>query len=106
MSKKKSDPPATAKPERVAKNGAAKKLTTKKTTAKKAVAMKNKTVIVQAGATGDRRMLPPKSGVAVRMYRTGLGDCFLLCFPKRKVGRGAAEPLYILIDCGVFKGTE
>jgi hypothetical protein len=27
-------------------------------------------------------MLPPGGGVRVRMYRQGLGDCFLICFRK------------------------
>ena len=36
----------------------------------------------------------------VRMYRQGLGDCFLLSFPK---DGGEA---HLLIDCGVLKGTE
>ncbi len=44
------------------------------------------------------------------MYRTGLGDCFLLCFPcgprSKATGAGAARPAYVLIDCGVFKGTK
>jgi glyoxylase-like metal-dependent hydrolase (beta-lactamase superfamily II) len=35
----------------------------------------------------------------IRMYRQGLGDCFLLTFPK---GRGES---HVLIDCGVLKGT-
>ncbi len=34
------------------------------------------------------------------MYRTGLGDCFLLAFPKGKSGA-----FYMLIDCGTFAGT-
>jgi hypothetical protein len=34
------------------------------------------------------------------MYRQGLGDCFLLSFPR---GPGEA---HVLIDCGVLKGTE
>ncbi len=37
--------------------------------------------------------------VRVRMYRQGLGDCFLLSFPK---DRGET---HVLIDCGVLKGT-
>jgi hypothetical protein len=45
----------------------------------------------------SRRLIAPPGGVAVRMYRQGLGDCFLLCFPGRKPG----EPVYMLIDCGV-----
>jgi glyoxylase-like metal-dependent hydrolase (beta-lactamase superfamily II) len=37
--------------------------------------------------------------VRVRMYRQGLGDCFLLTFT------GGAAPFHVLIDCGVLKGT-
>ena len=36
----------------------------------------------------------------VRMYRQGLGDCFLLTFPK--VGGGE---FHMLIDCGVIIGN-
>jgi hypothetical protein len=38
--------------------------------------------------------------VRVRMYRQGLGDCFLLTFPKKSGG-----DFHILIDCGVILGT-
>lgn len=38
--------------------------------------------------------------VRVRMYRPGLGDCFLLTF------RGADKDVNMLIDCGVFFGTS
>lgn len=42
----------------------------------------------------------PKSGVTVRMYRQGLGDCFLLIF------RGDdGAPRTMLIDCGVLKNS-
>jgi hypothetical protein len=37
----------------------------------------------------------------VRMYRQGLGDCFLITLP-RKTGK----PFYIMIDCGVILGTQ
>lgn len=48
------------------------------------------------------KMKPPSSGVRVRMYNPGFGDCFLLAFkgPSRRT-------VYVLIDCGVhgaFKG--
>jgi hypothetical protein len=46
-------------------------------------------------------MNAPASGVTVRMYRQGLGDCFLLAFAT-----GAGRPFYMLIDCGVLMGTE
>src|SRR5215471_10570388 len=44
---------------------------------------------------------PPASGVTVRMYRQGLGDCFLLAFPTGQPG----QAFYMLIDCGVIFGT-
>jgi hypothetical protein len=51
-------------------------------------------------------MTPPPSGVKVRMYRTGLGDCFLLAFPKGPGSDGQpAGAFYLLLDCGVYKGT-
>ncbi|MFY9821278.1 MAG: hypothetical protein WAM82_07840 [Thermoanaerobaculia bacterium] len=48
------------------------------------------------------KMTAPDAGVTVRMYRQGLGDCFLLAFPTR----GGGRPCYVLIDCGVLLGTE
>ena len=41
--------------------------------------------------------------VTVRMYRPGLGDCFLLTF-RGKQGTTAVKR-YMLIDCGVLSGT-
>src|SRR5262245_18769006 len=41
----------------------------------------------------------PKPHVRVRMYRPGLGDCFLLTFTS-----GNTQS-HILIDCGIFVGT-
>jgi hypothetical protein len=38
--------------------------------------------------------------VRVRMYRQGIGDCFLLTFPKKP------SPSHMLIDCGVLRGTQ
>jgi len=37
----------------------------------------------------------------VRMYRQGLGDCFLVTLPRS----GAERPFYMMIDCGVILGT-
>lgn len=37
--------------------------------------------------------------VRIRMYRHGLGDCFLLTFP------GDGQPAHVLIDSGVLLGT-
>jgi hypothetical protein len=41
-----------------------------------------------------------KGAVRVRMYRHGLGDCFLLSFPGEK-----KSDVHVLIDCGVILGT-
>ncbi len=48
----------------------------------------------------DPLMTAPPAGVKIRMYRQGLGDCFLLAFAT-----GAERPFYMLIDCGVLLGT-
>jgi beta-lactamase superfamily II metal-dependent hydrolase len=47
------------------------------------------------------RLVPPETGVTVRMYRQGHGDCFLLC-TKGEDGQG----VYILIDCGLWGGSQ
>ena len=39
--------------------------------------------------------------IKVRMYRQGMGDCFLLTIPRKN----GAAPLYVVIDCGVILGT-
>lgn len=44
--------------------------------------------------------MSPSTTPRVRMYRQGLGDCFLLSLP-----RAGAEPFHCLIDCGVLLGT-
>ncbi|WP_425613785.1 MBL fold metallo-hydrolase [Anatilimnocola sp. NA78] len=40
------------------------------------------------------RLVVPPGKIVVRMYRQGLGDCFLLCF-------GGEKSKFVLIDCGV-----
>ena len=40
-------------------------------------------------------------GIRVRMYRVGFGDFFLL-----SLAQDNKQPLHIIIDCGVFKGTS
>jgi beta-lactamase superfamily II metal-dependent hydrolase len=54
----------------------------------------------QTDEQGDPGMDVPVGGAVVRMYCTGLGDCFL-------IGLRAADGRtgYILIDCGVWRGT-
>lgn len=44
---------------------------------------------------------PPENGVAIRMYRIGHGDCFLLAMPRE----GGGKPVYVLIDCGYKPGS-
>ena len=40
------------------------------------------------------------------MYRHGLGDCFLLTFPRKGSGASkSARPYHVLIDCGIIPGT-
>ena len=52
---------------------------------------------------------PRGNEVRIRMYGQGLGDCFLLAFPRTRstpaVPAGAERPVYVLIDCGVITGT-
>lgn len=50
------------------------------------------------------RMKAPSSGVRVRMYRQGQGDCFLLAFPRQ--GGTQDNPVYLLIDCGYMYGSQ
>jgi hypothetical protein len=65
----------------------------------------------KATAGASKSKTAPKAGgrskaneaareVRVRMYRHGLGDCFLLAFPRPKGGEFS-----VLIDCGVILGT-
>jgi hypothetical protein len=39
--------------------------------------------------------------IKVRMYRQGLGDCFLITIPRNN-----GKPFYAVIDCGVILGTK
>lgn len=64
--------------------------------------MKPRTPAKAAKKPAGKRMTAPQAGVKVRMYRTGLGDCFLLAFPKNG---DPEDPLYLMIDCGVYAGT-
>lgn len=47
------------------------------------------------------KLKAPVGGCVVRIYRHGLGDCFLLAF-----GVSKRIQKYILIDCGVLLGTQ
>jgi hypothetical protein len=48
------------------------------------------------------RLLPTPGSIAIRCYNQGLGDCFLLAFPRPDK---AEDPFYVVIDCGVSRGT-
>ena len=47
------------------------------------------------------KMEAPESGVKIRMYRQGHGDCFLLAFRDEN-----GEPYYMMIDCGYKYGSQ
>jgi len=67
-----------------------------KTAAKKKPEPKTKTPPLPATPI-DAKGSPKKFRVRVRMYRHGLGDCFLVTFP-----RGKKQPFHMLIDCGAL----
>ena len=46
-----------------------------------------------------------KQGVTIRMYRQGLGDCFLVTLPGKDQS-GNDKAFHIVIDCGVVLGTN
>ena len=48
------------------------------------------------------RLLPQPGEVKMRLYGQGLGDCFLLAFPRQDQPE---KPCYLVIDCGVAKST-
>jgi beta-lactamase superfamily II metal-dependent hydrolase len=53
------------------------------------------------GAALGVALKPPRGGAAVRMYRIGHGDCFLIAFE----GKSPEKPAYVLIDCGYKPGS-
>ncbi|HEX8088320.1 MAG TPA: hypothetical protein VF762_05675 [Blastocatellia bacterium] len=55
----------------------------------------------ERGASRTRRGAGDSFRAKVRMYRQGLGDCFLITLPRRD-----DAPYFILIDCGVILGTK
>src|SRR4029079_13858396 len=60
--------------------------------------------VARTRGTGGRRgpgLKPPPGGAAVRMYRIGHGDCFLIAFE----GETPEKPAYVLIDCGYKPGS-
>ncbi len=63
---------------------------------------KTKTTVKKTKKSGKSKTAASKSegGLRIRMYRVGFGDFFLIIVPT------SAGDKYILIDCGVFKGTS
>src|SRR6476620_2918455 len=51
-------------------------------------------------AAGTRAEGDAGGKIKVRMYKQGLGDCFLIGFP-----RANGKTFYMMIDCGVILGT-
>jgi hypothetical protein len=79
-------------------------MATKKTAAKKPAAKNTSTKVGTQPANKQRaanpRPLATPPRISVRMYRQGLGDCFLITFPS-----DSGRPFYMLIDSGVVLGT-
>lgn len=59
--------------------------------------MPTKTKFIKA----KKARAPKNYRVRIRMYQQGLGDCFLLSFPK-----GDGGSVHVMIDCGVVLGTS
>lgn len=78
---------------------------TKKASTKKKASVKKKAPPTSASSTtnnfGESDLTAPRSPthfrVRIRMYRHGLGDCFLITFPGKK-----ATTFNMLIDCGAL----
>ena len=91
---------------------AARKTTKKKTSKKRLTkkggskAAKKQAAKKQAARKATRKAASktPRSTrnarIKVRMYRQGLGDCFLITIPRQN-----GTPFYMVIDCGVILGT-
>ncbi|MEP7011604.1 MAG: hypothetical protein ABJC13_14875 [Acidobacteriota bacterium] len=52
--------------------------------------------------TATPKLLPAEGEIKMRLYGQGLGDCFLLAFPRP--GK-PLDPCYLVIDCGVAMST-
>jgi len=67
------------------------------------MATKRTTRKTASRASVEKEAAPDSNGdsrVKVRMYRQGLGDCFLITLPGKN-----RNPYYLMIDCGVVLGT-
>jgi hypothetical protein len=94
---------------KTAKPAPKKKTPARKAPAKKAPEKRRAPSKKAAGRTRPQSSTPSSanaapaaatSRISVRMYRQGLGDCFLIAFPTT-----SARPFFMLIDCGVVLGT-
>ena len=52
------------------------------------------------GLTNGKMLNRTKTSVRIRMYRQGLGDCFLITFRRPKTTN-----FNVVIDCGVLNGS-
>src|SRR5262245_59616483 len=64
------------------------------------MAARKKATRKPAGRTKAGKPRPGRHRARIRMYRVGLGDCFLLTFYT------GPAPRHMLIDCGMFKGSR
>jgi hypothetical protein len=78
----------------------------KKKPAKKSVAKSAKAKVRTEAAPAAAPQRGPAAAAGfrarIRMYRQGLGDCFLISMPRSD---GSDRPFYVMIDCGVVLGT-
>jgi hypothetical protein len=63
---------------------------------------KKSTPASASAAAGTKRLFPAADEIRVRLYGQGLGDCFLLAFPRPGQDK---NPCYLVIDCGVAMST-
>jgi hypothetical protein len=101
MAKKTKLKKSTAKARKRKTKITAKKSTVKEATAKKIGVKKTGAREASAPAVPVAALKPPPGGAAIRMYRIGHGDCFLIAF----AGENPDKPAYVLIDCGFKPGS-
>jgi len=58
-------------------------------------------VMPQTNSSSLPAPTPAGGAIRVRMYRQGLGDCFLVTLPKQD-----GSSFHLMIDCGVILGTD
>jgi hypothetical protein len=77
-----------------------KKTATKKSASKSTKKPAKRVTGTKKSAATKRRASKRSFRAKVRMYRQGLGDCFLITIPRKN-----GKPFYAVIDCGVILGT-